>query len=96
MTQGDRSEIAHATNHSGARVPPDVAAIADVLEEHLYDRGNDVRTWPDDEAAAYRELGWSEGTAAARRVMFEKAARALLAAIMGVPVVTGQGEQVSS
>ena len=61
-----------------APAPDDVEALATVLEEHLYDRGNDVRTWPPDEAAAYREHGWAEGTASARRVMFTKTARALL------------------
>jgi len=61
--------------------PPrhDVESLATVLEELLPERGNDVRTWPEDEAEAYREHGWSAGHAAARRLRHEKAARALLA-----------------
>lgn len=72
--------LPHGVGTALAPFPLDVEELADLLEEHLYDRGNNVRTWPADEAAAYRELGWSEGTAAARRVMFHKAARAVLAA----------------
>ena len=58
--------------------PSDVAELAALLAELLYDRGRDVRTWPEDEAAAYRELGWEPGHLAARTVMFEKAAHELL------------------
>ena len=64
-----------------AIAPPrhDVESLATVLEELLPERGNDLSTWPEDERDAYREHGWSEGLAAARRLRFEKAARALLA-----------------
>ena len=57
---------------------PQVEQLATRLEELLYDRGSRVDNWPADEAALYRELGWAEGRIGARRLMFEKAARALL------------------
>lgn len=33
---------------------------------------NDIRTWPEDEAEAYREFGFGEGRDAARTVRIEK------------------------
>ena len=59
--------------------------MAAVLSEHLYDRGNDVRAWPDDEAAAYRDNGgFQEGRDAMRAIMFQKTADALTAAGFGL------------
>lgn len=60
--------------------PAEVIAPLEVLLDELFaERGNDVRLWPEDEAEAYRELGWSEGAAAARALRIAKAARALYA-----------------
>lgn len=58
-------------------MPDQTTELEQLLTTLLYDRGNVVYEWPDDEAEAYRELGWSEGVAAARKIMFEKAAKAL-------------------
>lgn len=52
--------------------------LADRLAEVLYDRGDDIRKWPEDEAEAYREFRFSEGMAAANRLKFLKAADAIL------------------
>ena len=38
----------------------------------ILNRGNDVRLWPEDEAAAYREFRFSEGNAAADRIRAKK------------------------
>lgn len=54
-------------------------ALAAILKAELWDRGNNVKDWPADEAKAYRALGWSEGVEAMRDVMFAKAAAAILA-----------------
>ena len=53
--------------------------MTELLAALFFKRGNDVRTWPADEAEAYREFRWAEGAANARRVMFEKNADAILA-----------------
>lgn len=56
--------------------------LADHLQTHLFDRGNDVRTWPPDEQELFRDLkAWNsfgERTAKVQRLRFEKAATALL------------------
>lgn len=54
-------------------------ALIELLTASLYDRGNQVTDWPEDEAEAYRELRWWEGREAARKLMFAKAVDALLA-----------------
>ncbi|HEX9088366.1 MAG TPA: hypothetical protein VF867_12665, partial [Arthrobacter sp.] len=52
--------------------------LIEPLTEILRDRGNDVRLWPADEAAAYRDNGgFQEGHAAVRRVRIAKAAAAI-------------------
>jgi len=63
---------------------PDVVVqgLADALAP-FFERGNDVGTWPADEAAAYRELLFAEGHAAARRIVLQKAARAAIAYLQG-------------
>jgi hypothetical protein len=67
--------------------------LAKALSALYYERGNDVRTWPEDEAEAYRELRWSEGSQAARDVINLKSADAILAAftvLHPAPVATEQ------
>ena len=54
-------------------------ALDRLLDEHMAVRPQRVREWPDDEAEAYRELGWSEGIAAARKLQVAKARDAILA-----------------
>lgn len=54
--------------------------LVQLLAEHLYDRGHDVREWPADEQALHRADGWrsfSERNEAVRRLRFEKAADAI-------------------
>lgn len=56
--------------------------LAELLAEHLYDRGHDVRAWPADEQALHRAVGWrsfSERNEYVRRLRFEKAADAICA-----------------
>lgn len=60
-------------------VPTDRAALIALLDEIVPERSNDVRTWPEDEAEAYRELRFDAGRAAARQVLLGKAADVLLA-----------------
>lgn len=67
---------------AGAAAPLDASAIQRALQESLYDRGNVVPLWPEDEAAAYRNNGgWLEGTAAAEQIRFAKAAQAVIDAL---------------
>ena len=57
--------------------------LALLLAGHLYDRGSDVRLWPADEQALHRADHWrsyDERAAAVRRLRFEKAAKAVIAA----------------
>lgn len=52
--------------------------LIEPLTESLRDRGNDVRLWPKDEAAAYRDNGgFLEGRDAMRQVQMAKAAAAI-------------------
>lgn len=60
-------------------IPTDRAKLIDLLDELVPHRSDDLRTWPADEAEAYREHRFEEGRAAARQVMLGKAADALLA-----------------
>ena len=61
-----------------AGFPLDASAIQQALQESLYDRGDVVPLWPEDEAAAYRDNGgWFEGTTAAEQIRFAKAAQAV-------------------
>lgn len=60
----------------------DSEAIQSALQATLYDRGDVIQNWPDDEAAAYRDNGrFLEGVAAAQEIRFAKAAHAVLEAI---------------
>lgn len=53
-----------------------------ITESGIGERGNNVRDWPDDEAAAYRDNGgWSEGNHAALAIRAQKAAIAALDAL---------------
>lgn len=61
-------------------------SMAEVLAEALYDRGNDVRQWPEDERELYREascISFSEAREAVAKLRFEKAAEALAEAGFG-------------
>lgn len=64
-------------------VEVDISKLADALVELGYtlerkETPNDVRTWPEDEAAAYRQYGgFQQGTDAARAVRVDKLARLL-------------------
>jgi hypothetical protein len=60
-------------------IPADRAELVALLDQIVPERGDDIRTWPDDEAEAYREHRFAEGRAAARQVMLGKAADVLLA-----------------
>lgn len=52
--------------------------LIEPLTEILRDRGNDVRLWPADEAAAYRDKGgFQAGRDAVREVRMAKAATAI-------------------
>lgn len=74
--------ISDDSNHITVDVADEVDLnyrLACVLRASLYDRGNYVRDWPDDEAAAYRDNGgFSEGREAADRIRFLKASEAVL------------------
>lgn len=61
----------------------DREALVEVLSTSLWERGNRVNDWPEDEAEAYRELGWAEGAAAARSIVMGKAADAVIAHLLG-------------
>ena len=54
--------------------------IAAIITDPKFERNNVVSSWPDDEAEAYRELGWSEGREAAEVIRSGKVADAILAA----------------
>lgn len=57
------------------------AELATLLQEAMYDRGDDVRTWPEDEAALYREERATSFQGAEWAVMelrYRKAARAIM------------------
>lgn len=52
--------------------------LLEPLTEILRDRGHDIRHWPADEAAAYRDNGrFQEGVDAVKRVRMAKAAAAI-------------------
>jgi hypothetical protein len=55
-----------------------LVGLVQLLTELFFERGERVYEWPEDEAEAYREFGWSEGRANARRVMFKKNAKAIV------------------
>lgn len=58
------------------------ASMAEMLAEALYDRGNDVRQWPEDERDLYREVSCVSFMAAhmaVAKLRFEKAAAVLAA-----------------
>jgi hypothetical protein len=60
--------------------------MAEILAEALYDRGNDVRQWPEDERELYRKescISFSDALGAVETLKFEKAAAALEAAGFG-------------
>lgn len=61
-----------------AQALPGTDELVLLMESVMYPRGNDVRLWPEDEAAAYRHgrdtHSITEGTVMSRRVMFVKAA----------------------
>lgn len=62
------------------------ASMAEILAEALYDRGNDVRQWPEDERDLYRRescISFSDALGAVEQLKFEKAAAALEAAGFG-------------
>tara|TARA_R110002051_G_scaffold314950_3_gene392630 strand:+ start:2463 stop:2858 length:396 start_codon:yes stop_codon:yes gene_type:complete len=52
-----------------------------VLSGALWDRGHDIRKWPEDEAAAYRHFRFDAGNAAAHELRMRKAATAVLTLI---------------
>jgi len=54
--------------------------IAAIITDPKFERNNVVSSWPNDEAEAYRELGWSEGSEAAEVIRSGKVADAILAA----------------
>ena len=62
-----------------AATMPDREAVADLLDDRQWERGNVISEWPEDEAEAYREFGWREGVEAARRILHLKQADAVLA-----------------
>jgi len=81
--------------HTPATAPLTVRdTLADLLETVFYDRGNNLANWPEDEAEAYRELGWSEGTAAARALVRRKAADVILAAGWQAPTTEPGAEPI--
>jgi hypothetical protein len=59
-------------------LPFDRETLALTLDRLLPERGNDIRTWPEDEAEAYREERFEAGRRAARALWLQKAADALL------------------
>jgi hypothetical protein len=46
-------------------------ALARLIDKGMADRGRYVQDWPDDEAEAYREFGWTEGITAARALQVQ-------------------------
>lgn len=64
-------------------------ALADQLAVLLYDRGEDVREWPEDEKHVHRnhDPSWSftQRNEAVKRLQFQKAADAILERFLVVP-----------
>lgn len=52
-----------------------------VLTGALLERGDDLRTWPEDEATVFRHFGWDGGNEAVRELRMRKAATAALTLI---------------
>ena len=52
--------------------------VVKILADPKWDRGERIYEWPEDEAEAYRELGWAEGMAAAKKIRIDKFAEELL------------------
>lgn len=60
------------------QAPPIRPELIEPLTEILRDRGHDIRDWPADEAAAYRDNGrFQEGLDAVKKVRMAKAAAAI-------------------
>jgi hypothetical protein len=59
----------------------DRAAVLAILADPQWQRSNVVYEWPDDEAEAYRALGWSEGAAAAHEILLNKQADAVMSVL---------------
>lgn len=74
-------DLADALEAASVAPAVDRETLARVLSDPKWQRGSDVREWPEDEAEAYREEGWSVGIAAARAVLVQKQVDALLAAL---------------
>ncbi|MDE1673811.1 hypothetical protein [Nocardia gipuzkoensis] len=63
---------------------PDRDRLVALLAEHLYERGDYVPDWPEDERALHRDMdawdSFTERAAKVTRLRFEKAANAIIAA----------------
>lgn len=66
----------------------DVARLADLLGEQLFDRGREVDAWPADEREFYRSGDWTgfeDRAEKLARLRLEKAARHVIAAGWTLP-----------
>ena len=60
-----------------------VEAVAAILRDPKWERTQYVYEWPEDEAEAYRALGWEEGRRAADAIRFRKQAEEIVAHMQG-------------